>query len=89
MDMTIEQKIVIKIYNIIQEVLDLDDTSKMYPSTRLTELGADSLDRIELLIAIEEEFDLGVLDFEIPYDEKDLTIGYLIDVIIKEIKKKF
>lgn len=40
--------------------LDVDD--KVKATTTLDELGTDSLDRVELLMAVEEEFDIEIDD---------------------------
>ncbi|GHE03407.1 acyl carrier protein [Defluviimonas sp. 20V17] len=59
-------KFISKVIDITAKMLDLDP-SKVTPSSRFTEdLGADSLDCVELMVAFEETFAL-----EIP--EEDLT----------------
>jgi acyl carrier protein len=39
--------------------------SKVTRETKFTDLGADSLDHVELLMDLEEEFDIAVSDCEI------------------------
>jgi len=87
--MNIETKIELKVYELVQNILCLDNQEKIYPNTRLVDLGADSLDMMELMITIEEEFDLGILDATIPDNEESLTIRDLVNLTIKEIRKKF
>ena len=51
-----------KLQQIIAEVLNVD-ASEVMPGTTFTEdLGADSLDLVELMMSIEEEFDIGEID---------------------------
>jgi len=87
--MNIETKIELKIYELAQNILCLDNQEKIYPNTRLVDLGADSLDMMELMITIEEEFDLGILDAAVLDNEESLTIRDLVNLTIKEIGKKF
>ena len=87
--MNIETKIELKVYELVQNILCLDNQEKIYPNTRLVDLGADSLDMMELMITIEEEFDLGILDAAVPDNEESLTIRDLVNLTIKEIGKKF
>lgn len=57
------------------------DADKVVPSaTFVDDLGADSLDTVELIMAIEEEFDC-----EIPEEEaaKISTVGEVIDFVSK------
>ena len=51
-----------KLQQIIAEVLNVD-ASEVMPGTTFTEdLGADSLDLVELMMSIEEAFDVGEID---------------------------
>ena len=55
-------------------------------STSFTEdVGADSLDIVELVMELEEEFEITIPDEEA---EKIKTVGEAIDYIEAEIKKK-
>lgn len=53
-----------KIRKLIADLLDLDPTTIKLESDFTKDLGADSLDTVELVMAIEEEFDLEVPDAE-------------------------
>ncbi len=54
-----------KIREIISEQLGVDEES-IKPETSFTDdLGADSLDLVELIMALEEEFDIEMPDGEI------------------------
>lgn len=51
------------IKNIIEEQLGIADLEKITMETNLEEdLGADSLDAVEIIMAIEDEFDLEIPD---------------------------
>lgn len=68
-----------KIRDIIVEQLGLDDADSLTMETSLKEdLDADSLDAVEVIMALEEEFDI-----EIPDDEAEnfKTIGDIVDYI--------
>jgi acyl carrier protein len=66
-----------KVKNLIKEIitdqLDLDEGAAISETANLIDdLGADSLDEVEILIAIEEEFDVEIDDLEA---EKLKTVG--------------
>ncbi|MFO0966173.1 MAG: acyl carrier protein [Gemmataceae bacterium] len=55
-------------------------------ATSFTEdIGADSLDIVELVMELEEEFEITIPDEEA---EKIKTVGEAIDYIVKELGKK-
>ena len=67
-----------KLKNIIAEVLNVDaDEITMY-TTFVDDLGADSLDVFQIIMGIEEEFDI-----EIPSEEaeKIVTVGDAVEQI--------
>lgn len=67
-----------KIKEMLAEQLDADAES-MTPETDIADdLGADSLDVVELLMAIEDEFEVEIPDEEI---ENLKTIGALVEYI--------
>ncbi|MBQ6714328.1 MAG: acyl carrier protein [Clostridia bacterium] len=67
-----------KIAEILAEQLDADKES-ITAETRIAEdLGADSLDVVELLMSIEDEFDVEVPDEEI---ENVKTVGDVVEYI--------
>ena len=53
-----------KLRDIIVEVLNVDETEVTMESTFIDDLGADSLDVFQIIMGIEEEFDI-----EIPNEE--------------------
>ena len=59
------------------------DTDSVKPETSFTEdLGADSLDLIELIMAFEEEFDVEIPDQDA---EKMKTVGEIVTYLEKKI----
>ena len=66
------------VVRILAEQLDAD-ADKITPETRIAEdLNADSLDVVELLMVVEEEFDVQIPDEEI---ENLKTVGAVVDYI--------
>jgi acyl carrier protein len=67
-----------RVKKIVVEQLDVDD-EKVVPNASFTDdLGADSLDIVELVMALEEEFDLEIPD---EAAEKILTVQEVVDYI--------
>ena len=67
-----------KIQNIIAEVLNVDKDEITMDTTFIDDLGADSLDVFQIIMGIEEEFDI-----EIPTEEaeKISTVGDAVEQI--------
>ena len=67
-----------KVKNIIVEQLGVEGKNLKLTSTFIEDLGADSLDLVELVMAFEEEFSI-----EIPDDdaEKIITVQNSVDYI--------
>ena len=73
-----------RVKNIIVEQLGVEADQVKPEAQFVNDLGADSLDTVELIMALEEEFDI-----EIPDDkaEKIKTVGEAIDYIEANAKK--
>ena len=67
-----------RIIEIIAEQLGMDPTEIESESTYVDDLGADSLDIVELIMALEEEFEVEVPDEEA---EKLLTVHQTVEYI--------
>lgn len=67
-----------KLKAIIVEVLNVDESEVTMDSTFVDDLGADSLDVFQIIMGIEEEFDI-----EIPNEEaeKIATVGDAVEAI--------
>ncbi len=68
---------------IVSEQLGTDDDKIKNESSFIDDLGADSLDTVELVMALEEEFDTEIPDDEA---EKITTVQQAIDYINKNLK---
>ena len=73
-----------KVKGIIVEQLGVADTAVTMEASFIDDLGADSLDIVELVMALEEEFDIEILDSML---KRMITIGDIIDVIT-ELQEK-
>ena len=74
-----------KLRDIIVEVLNVDETEVTMESTFIDDLGADSLDVFQIIMGIEEEFDI-----EIPNEEaeKIVTVGDAVEQIKKAVSEQ-
>ena len=68
-----------KVIEIVAEKLNLDKNS-FDENTTFKDLGADSLDIVEIIMSFEEEFGIEIKDEEA---EKIKTIGEAVDMIQK------
>ena len=67
-----------KIREIVVEQLGVEDEDVRMDASFIDDLGADSLDIVELIMALEEEFDMEIPDEEA---EKIITVGDVVDYI--------
>ena len=67
-----------KVKKIVADHLGIDETKVTDQSSFIDDLGADSLDTVELVMAFEEEFGSEISDGEA---EKILTVGDAIKFI--------
>lgn len=74
-----------KLRDIIVEVLNVDENEVTMESTFIDNLGADSLDVFQIIMGIEEEFDI-----EIPNEEaeKIVTVGDAVEQIKKAVSEQ-
>ncbi len=71
-----------KVKAIIVEQLGVAETAVEMEASFIDDLGADSLDIVELVMALEEEFDLEIPDSEA---EKVVTVGDVVDYIKENV----
>lgn len=69
-----------RVYEIVAEELSVDKEKIHRDTTFINDLGADSLDIVELIMAFEEEFDISIPD---DAAEKITTVGEAISHIEK------
>lgn len=67
-----------KVKGIIAEQLGIEEDEITMESSFLEDLGADSLDLVELIMALEEEFDIEFPDEDA---EKVATVGDVVEYI--------
>ncbi len=71
-----------KIKNIIVDLLQVPEDSVTLESHFIDDLGADSLDLVELIMGIEEEFNIEIPDGEA---EKVVTVGDVVEYIKENV----
>jgi len=71
-----------KVKAIIVEQLGVADTAVLSEASFIDDLGADSLDIVELVMALEEEFDIEIPDSDA---EKVVTVGDVVEYIKENI----
>lgn len=71
-----------KVKAIIVEQLGVAEASVEMESSFIDDLGADSLDIVELVMALEEEFDLEIPDSDA---EKVVTVGDVVEYIKENV----
>ena len=71
-----------KVKEIIIEQLGVSETSITIEASFIDDLGADSLDIVELVMALEEEFDLEIPDSDA---EKVVTVGDVVEYIKENV----
>lgn len=71
-----------KVKEIIVEQLGVTDTAVTREASFIDDLGADSLDIVELVMALEEEFDMEIPDADA---EKVVTVGDVVDYIKENV----
>ena len=74
-----------RVKQIIVEQLGVDEGEVTPTASFVDDLGADSLDTVELVMEFEEEFDITIPDEEA---EKIQTVGQAIDYIEQHVHSK-
>ncbi len=73
-----------RVKKIVAEQLGVNEADIKNESSFVDDLGADSLDTVELVMALEEEFECEIPDEEA---EKITTVQQAMDYINKNVKK--
>ena len=71
-----------KVKTIIVDQLGVTETSVTMDASFIDDLGADSLDIVELVMAIEEEFDIEIPDSDA---EKVVTVEDVVEYIKENV----
>jgi acyl carrier protein len=74
-----------KVKEIIVEQLGVDANEVTKEASFIDDLGADSLDTVELVMAFEEEFDIEIPDEDA---EKLTTVGLAVEYLEKKLEEK-
>jgi acyl carrier protein len=72
-----------KIKSIVADKLSISEDQITEEASFIDDLGADSLDTVELVMALEDEFDLDIPDDEA---EKLTTVGKAIEYVLNNVK---
>ena len=71
-----------KVKGVIVEQLGVAEGNITMEASFIDDLGADSLDIVELIMALEEEFDIEIPDSDA---EKVVTVGDVVEYIIDHV----
>ena len=74
-----------KVIQIVSEQMSVEKSEVTRQTSFVNDLNADSLDTVELVMELEDEFDLTIPDEEA---EKLKTVGEAIDYIQKHLQDK-
>lgn len=72
-----------KIKAIVSDKLSISEDQVTEEASFIDDLGADSLDTVELVMALEDEFNMNIPDEEA---EKLTTVGKAMDYILAHLK---
>ncbi len=78
-----KEELLNKIKNIVADKLSISEDQITEEASFIDDLGADSLDTVELVMALEDEFDLDIPDEEA---EKLTTVGKAIAYVLANVK---
>lgn len=73
-----------KIKTIVADKLSISEDQVTEEASFIDDLGADSLDTVELVMALEDKFDMNIPDEEA---EKLTTVGKAMDYILANLSK--
>ena len=73
-----------KVRAIVSDKLSISEEQVTEAASFIEDLGADSLDTVELVMALEDEFSLDIPDEEA---EKLTTVGKALDYILTRVSK--
>ena len=72
-----------KLQQIIAEVLNVDASEVMPGTTFTDDLGADSLDMYQIILGVEDAFDIEIPQEEV---EKIVTVGDAVELIQRVVE---
>lgn len=75
------EEIIAKVKGVVSEKLNVGEDQVTTDAKFVEDLGADSLDQVELIMALEDEFELKIPEEEA---EKLTTVGAAVDYIVSK-----
>ncbi|PIS47476.1 MAG: acyl carrier protein [Elusimicrobia bacterium CG08_land_8_20_14_0_20_51_18] len=79
-----DTKIANDVKKVITELLSVEESAVTESAKFVDDLGADSLDTVELVMALEEKFDIEISDEDA---QKIKTVGEAVEYIEKKLNK--
>jgi acyl carrier protein len=76
-----KEEILAKVKTVVAEKLNVGEDQVTTDAKFVEDLGADSLDQVELIMALEDDFDLKIPEEEA---EKLMTVGDALDYILNK-----
>ncbi len=77
-----KEEILAKVKSVVAEKLNVGEDQVTLDAKFVEDLGADSLDQVELIMALEDEFNLKIPETEA---EKLLTVGSAVEYIEAQV----
>lgn len=74
-----------KVKAIVADKLSISEDQVTEDASFIDDLGADSLDTVELVMALEDEFDMDIPDDDA---EKLTTVGKAMDYVLEHLSSK-
>lgn len=78
------EELLTKMKTIVADKLSISEDQVIEGASFIEDLGADSLDTVELVMALEDEFNMDIPDEEA---EKLTTVGKAVDYILGHVSK--
>ena len=78
-----KEEILTKVKAVVAEKLNVGEDQVTPEAKFVEDLGADSLDQVELIMALEDEFELKIPEEEA---EKLTTVGSAVDYVLKKVQ---
>ncbi len=76
------EEIIAKVKGVVSEKLNVGEDQVTTDAKFVEDLGADSLDQVELIMALEDEFELKIPEEEA---EKLTTVGAAVEYIVTKV----
>lgn len=77
-----KEEILAKVKTVVAEKLNVGEDQVTVDAKFVEDLGADSLDQVELIMALEDDFELKIPEEEA---EKLVTVGHAVDYIVSKL----